>query len=60
MAHRFYLAMIRRAIMHAVNVPVGTIPVYQDAEEMLAKGKVIIEMSEEKVWRAVGKRFRDA
>lgn len=50
---------IRRTIMHAVDVPVGTVPIYQAAEEMLAKGKAIIEMSEDDMWRAVEKHFRD-
>ncbi|MBP1913055.1 phosphomethylpyrimidine synthase [Thermococcus stetteri] len=50
---------IRKTIMHAVDVPVGTVPIYQAAEEMLAKGKAIIEMSEEDMWRAVEKHFKD-
>ncbi|AMM54671.1 phosphomethylpyrimidine synthase ThiC [Pyrococcus kukulkanii] len=50
---------IRRKIMKAVNVPVGTVPIYQAAEEMLAKGKAIIEMSEEDMWKAVEKHFKD-
>ncbi len=48
---------IRKAIMRAVNVPVGTVPIYQAAEEMLARGKAIIEMDEEDMWRAVEKHF---
>ncbi len=50
---------IRKTIMHAVDVPVGTVPIYQAAEEMLAKGKAIIEMSEDDMWRAVEKHFKD-
>ncbi|MDV3103526.1 phosphomethylpyrimidine synthase ThiC [Thermococcus waiotapuensis] len=50
---------IRKTIMHAVDVPIGTVPIYQAAEEMLAKGKAIIEMSEEDMWKAVEKHFRD-
>ena len=50
---------IRRTIMHAVDVPIGTVPIYQAAEEMLAKGKAIIEMSEEDMWKAVEKHFKD-
>ncbi|WP_297499851.1 phosphomethylpyrimidine synthase ThiC [Thermococcus sp.] len=50
---------IRRTIMHAVDVPIGTVPIYQAAEEMLAKGKAIIEMSEDDMWKAVEKHFRD-
>ncbi|GAB6135477.1 phosphomethylpyrimidine synthase ThiC [Thermococcus prieurii] len=53
------LDSIRKAIMHAVDVPIGTVPIYQAAEEMLAKGKAIIEMSEDDMWRAVEKHFRD-
>ncbi|WP_048147848.1 phosphomethylpyrimidine synthase ThiC [Palaeococcus ferrophilus] len=50
---------IRKTIMHAVDVPVGTVPIYQAAEEMLAKGNAIIEMSEDDMWKAVEKHFRD-
>ncbi|AEC51012.1 Thiamine biosynthesis protein (thiC) [Pyrococcus sp. NA2] len=50
---------IRRRIMKAVDVPVGTVPIYQAAEEMLAKGKAIIEMSEDDMWNAVEKHFKD-
>ncbi len=50
---------IRRTIMHAVDVPIGTVPIYQATEEMLAKEKAIIEMREDDMWRAVEKHFRD-
>ncbi|NPA47763.1 MAG: phosphomethylpyrimidine synthase ThiC [Thermococci archaeon] len=50
---------IRKAIMKAVDVPIGTVPIYQAAEEALAKGKAIIEMTEDDMWRAVEKHFRD-
>lgn len=53
------LDKIRREIMRAVDVPVGTVPIYQAAEEMLAKGKAIIEMSEDDMWNAVEKHFKD-
>ncbi|MBC7095818.1 phosphomethylpyrimidine synthase ThiC [Thermococcus sp.] len=53
------LDKIRKKIMKAVNVPVGTVPIYQAAEEMLHKGKVIIEMSEDDMWNAVEKHFKD-
>ncbi|WP_297068978.1 phosphomethylpyrimidine synthase ThiC [Thermococcus sp.] len=53
------LDKIRRTIMHAIDVPVGTVPIYQAAEEILARGKAIIEMSEEDMWKAVEKHFRD-
>jgi len=53
------LDSIRKAIMHAVDVPIGTVPIYQAAEEMLARGKAIIEMTEEDMWKAVEKHFRD-
>ncbi|CAB49574.1 phosphomethylpyrimidine synthase ThiC [Pyrococcus abyssi] len=50
---------IRRKIMKAVDVPIGTVPIYQAAEEMLAKGKAIIEMTEDDMWRAIEKHFKD-
>ncbi|AAL81655.1 phosphomethylpyrimidine synthase [Pyrococcus furiosus DSM 3638] len=53
------LDFIRRKIMKAVNVPVGTVPIYQAAEEMLARGKAIIEMTEDDMWKAVEKHFKD-
>ncbi|AJC72453.1 phosphomethylpyrimidine synthase [Thermococcus guaymasensis DSM 11113] len=53
------LDSIRKEIMRAVDVPVGTVPIYQAAEEMLAKGKAIIEMSEDDMWKAVEKHFND-
>lgn len=53
------LDAIRKRIMRAVDVPVGTVPIYQAAEEMLAKGKAIIEMSEDDMWNAVEKHFKD-
>ena len=53
------LDIIRKTIMRAVDVPVGTVPIYQAAEEMLANGKAIIEMTEDDMWEAVEKHFRD-
>ncbi|ASJ10352.1 phosphomethylpyrimidine synthase [Thermococcus sp. P6] len=50
---------IRKAIMHAVDVPVGTVPIYQAAEEMLARGRAIIDMDEDDMWKAVEKHFKD-
>ncbi|AEH24313.1 phosphomethylpyrimidine synthase ThiC [Pyrococcus yayanosii] len=50
---------IRKKIMKAIDVPIGTVPIYQAAEEMLAKGRAIIEMTEDDMWKAVEKHFRD-
>ena len=50
---------IRKRIMKSVDVPIGTVPIYQAAEEMLVKGKAIIEMSEDDMWNAVEKHFKD-
>lgn len=50
---------IRKAIMNAVNVPIGTVPIYQAAEEQLRKGMAIIEMTEDDMWNAVEKHFKD-
>lgn len=50
---------IRKRIMKSVDVPIGTVPIYQAAEEMLAKGKAIIDMTEDDMWRALERHFRD-
>ncbi len=53
------LDQIRRKIMKSVNVPIGTVPIYQAAEEALRKGKAIIEMSEDDMWNVLEKHFKD-
>jgi len=50
---------IRRRIMRSVDVPIGTVPIYQAAEKMIREGKPIIEMSEDDMWEAVEKHFKD-
>ncbi len=50
---------IRRRIMKSVDVPIGTVPIYQAAEKMLRKGRAIIDMSEDDMWRTVEKHFKD-
>lgn len=50
---------IRKRIMKAVDVPIGTVPIYQAAEEMLARGRAIIDMDEDDMWKAVEKHFKD-
>ncbi len=50
---------IRRKVMRSVDVPVGTVPIYQAAEEQLKKGVAIIEMSEDDMWNAVERHFKD-
>lgn len=50
---------IRRRIMESVDVPIGTVPIYQAAEKMIRKGRAIIEMSEDDMWNAVEKHFKD-
>ncbi|RLF64899.1 MAG: phosphomethylpyrimidine synthase [Thermoplasmata archaeon] len=53
------LDVIRRRIMKAVSVPIGTVPIYQAAEEALSKGRAIVEMTEDDIWRTIEKHFKD-
>jgi len=50
---------IRRKIMKSVNVPIGTVPIYQAAEEALSRGKPIVEMTEDDIWNTIEKHFKD-
>ncbi len=49
------LDKIRRKIMKAVNVPFGTVPIYQAAR----KAKVVVDMSEDDFFRAVEVQAKD-
>ncbi len=46
---------IRRRIMKAINVPFGTVPIYQAARE----AKVVVDMSEDDFFRVVEKQAKD-
>lgn len=50
---------IRRAILKAVNVPVGTVPIYQAAVEVATKKGAIIHMTEDDIFNVVECHAKD-
>lgn len=50
---------IRRRILRAVNVPVGTVPIYQAAIESAKKKGAIIHMTEDDIFNAIEKQAKD-
>ncbi|MGZ6248244.1 MAG: phosphomethylpyrimidine synthase ThiC, partial [Syntrophales bacterium] len=50
---------IRQAIIKASTVPVGTVPIYQAAAEMLEAKKAILEMTAEDMFRVIEENGED-
>lgn len=50
---------IRRAVLNAVNVPVGTVPIYQAAVEAIRDKGSIVHMTEDDIFNVVEKHARD-
>jgi len=50
---------IRRAIIKAVNVPVGTVPIYQAAIEAAIKRGSIVHMTEDDIFNTIEKHAKD-
>lgn len=50
---------IRRAIIRAVNVPIGTVPIYQAAIEAAKKKGAIIHMTEDDIFNTVDRHAKD-
>ncbi|MGA3207333.1 MAG: phosphomethylpyrimidine synthase ThiC [Syntrophales bacterium] len=50
---------IRQAIIEASTVPVGTVPIYQAAAEMLEAKKAILEMTAEDIFRVIEENGED-
>ncbi|HUH67248.1 MAG TPA: phosphomethylpyrimidine synthase ThiC [Syntrophales bacterium] len=50
---------IRQAIIAASTVPVGTVPIYQAAAEMMEKKKAIMEMTAEDLFRVIEENGED-
>jgi phosphomethylpyrimidine synthase len=50
---------IRKAIVKAVNVPVGTVPIYQAAIEVAKKKGAIIHMTEDDIFNTIVKHAKD-
>jgi len=53
------LDKIRQAIIKAVNVPVGTVPIYQAAIEAAKKKGSIIHMTEDDIFNTIEKHAKD-
>jgi len=53
------LDQIRRAILKAVEIPVGTVPIYQAAIEAVKKHGAIVHMTEDDIFNAVEKHAKD-
>ena len=53
------LDAIRRRILEAVDVPVGTVPIYQAAIEAAAKKGSIVDMDEDDIFSTIEKHARD-
>jgi phosphomethylpyrimidine synthase len=50
---------IRRVMLKAVSVPVGTVPIYQAAIEAVKKKGAIIHMTEDDIFNAIEKHAKD-
>jgi phosphomethylpyrimidine synthase len=53
------LDKIRQAIIKAVNVPIGTVPIYQAAIEAVKKKGSIIHMTEDDIFNTIEKHAKD-
>ncbi|MBU4189683.1 MAG: phosphomethylpyrimidine synthase ThiC, partial [Candidatus Thermoplasmatota archaeon] len=49
---------IRKKILKTVNLPLGTVPIYQAGMEYAKKGAVV-EMTEDDIFNAIGKQAKD-
>ena len=50
---------IRRAILKAVNVPIGTVPIYQTAVETAKRKGSIVHMTEDDIFNTIEKHAKD-
>ncbi|MEM3550919.1 MAG: phosphomethylpyrimidine synthase ThiC [Candidatus Bathyarchaeia archaeon] len=53
------LGQIRKAIIKAVNAPIGTVPIYQAAIEAAEKKGAIIHMTEDDIFNTVERHAKD-
>jgi len=53
------LNMIRRMILKAVNVPVGTVPIYQSAIEAIKRRGAIVNMTEDDIFNVIERHAKD-
>ncbi len=50
---------IRRAVIKAVEVPIGTVPIYQAAIETIQKRGAIVQMTEDDIFKTIEKHAKD-
>ena len=50
---------IRQTILKKVNIPLGTVPIYQAAIEAIQKHKALVEMTEDEIFNAIERHARD-
>ena len=50
---------IRKTILKAVNVPIGTVPIYQTAVEIIKDKEAIIYMDEDDIFNTIEKHAKD-
>ncbi|MEM2192601.1 MAG: phosphomethylpyrimidine synthase ThiC [Candidatus Hadarchaeales archaeon] len=50
---------IRKKILKAVDVPIGTVPIYQAAADAVKHGKDVITMSSDDIFNAIKKHAKD-
>ncbi|PWB85032.1 phosphomethylpyrimidine synthase [Methanobrevibacter woesei] len=53
------LKTFRRKIMDAVDVPIGTVPIYEAGVATLSKSKEIIEMDEEEIFKTIEEQAKE-
>ncbi|HPL63866.1 MAG TPA: phosphomethylpyrimidine synthase ThiC [Syntrophales bacterium] len=53
------LAAMRKAVMRESTAPVGTVPIYQAAAGILERGKAIVEMDAEDIFRVIEENGED-
>jgi len=50
---------IRQKILQEIDIPIGTVPIYQMAIEMLNKNKAIVEMDEDTIFNVIERHAKD-
>ncbi len=50
---------IRQKILKEIDIPLGTVPIYQMAIEMLNKNKAIVEMDEDTIFNIIERQAKD-
>ena len=54
-----YLDGIRKRIIDSVNVPVGTVPIYQAAMDSIKKSGSIVDMNEDDIFKVIERHLKD-